>query len=438
MNSEGMAFLFQVINTTVMNLLIFRFMWRIYHPKYRNYFGYIATFVLTTIVFILVNQIGIPIINLTFLFVYINSLSVLMFNSSIRKIFMYNILYTMWLFFCDVLTVAIWTMVKGDNLKKILTNYQYLSISCLLNILIMYLGYQIFVWTLIKNKPATVRKKELMCLGFITFFEVFVLYSLFLDAENKADGFVLILTLAGFLILNLLVVHVIGEISNAYRDKYEMSLVAKQNTMQLEHFNEINHKYEESRKVIHDMKKHLDILSALMQKGENQEQAMNYSRLIREQMDSLLGGFQCTNPILSVIMSQKLETAKQHSIHVNTNVMDVTLDFMRDVDITAIFANLWDNAIEASKDVETEKRFINMIIGRVNNFIIICTENAFQGIIRRRKDKEGFLSTKEKHEGLGLSIIQNTVEQYKGNINIETENNIFKIEILVPIQEKAD
>lgn len=405
-------------------------MQKIYHQKYKKLYVYILAYLLTTVVFIIINRLDIPMVNFAFLFIYVNSFSAVLFNVGIKNVFIYNISYAMWLFFCDVLTVAIWTLLKGEGLQEILTNSQYLSLSCLINILIMYFGYQVSVWLLIKNKPAEVRKKELMCLLFITLFEIFVLYSYFLNANDKKDGFGIILI--GFLVLNLLIVYVIGEISDVYRDKYELNMAAKQNALQLEHFNEMNRKYEECRRVIHDIKKYLDILTAL---NGNNEQVKSYSRLIGIQADSLLMGFQCTNQILSVIMSQKLESAKNNDIRVHTNVMDVNLDFMIDIDITAIFANLWDNAIEANKEVVKDKRFINIIVGQVNNFIVVCVENSHNGVIRADKENDRFLSTKKKHEGLGLSIIKNTVEKYKGNINIDVEEKIFRVDILIPVQE---
>lgn len=405
-------------------------MQKIYHQKYKKLYVYILAYLLTTVVFIIINRLDIPMVNFAFLFIYVNSFSAVLFNVGIKNVFIYNISYAMWLFFCDVLTVAIWTLLKGEGLQEILTNSQYLSLSCLINILIMYFGYQVSVWLLIKNKPAEVRKKELMCLLFITLFEIFVLYSYFLNANDKKDGFGIILI--GFLVLNLLIVYVIGEISDVYRDKYELNMAAKQNALQLEHFNEMNRKYEECRRVIHDIKKYLDILTAL---NGNNEQVKSYSRLIGIQADSLLMGFQCTNQILSVIMSQKLESAKNNDIRVHTNVMDVNLDFMIDIDITAIFANLWDNAIEANKEVVKDKRFINIIVGQVNNFIVVCVENSHNGVIRADKENDRFLSAKKKHEGLGLSIIKNTVEKYKGNINIDVEEKIFRVDILIPVQE---
>ena len=50
-------------------------------------------------------------------------------------------------------------------------------------------------------------------------------------------------------------------------------------------------------------------------------------------------------------MSQKIISAETENIKVHTEIEDLLLDFIVDIDITAIFANLWDNAIEACKKV---------------------------------------------------------------------------------------
>ena len=101
----------------------------------------------------------------------------------------------------------------------------------------------------------------------------------------------------------------------------------------------------------------------------------------------MFSGFQCSNQILSIIMSQKIMVAESEDIKVNTEVEDIMFDFISDIDITAIFANLWDNAIEACRKVELSERFINIIIGRVNDFVVINFENVFDGVINEHDGK---------------------------------------------------
>ena len=152
---------------------------------------------------------------------------------------------------------------------------------------------------------------------------------------------------------------------------------------------------------MHDIKKHLEVLRSL--KNLDSEQAKEYSDVIEKEVDVLFEGFQCSNKILSVIMSQKISEAENLSIKVETKIEDILFEFVNDLDLTAIFANLWDNAIEACQKIKVEDRFIRILIGRVNDFYVIYFENSFNGYVKKRFDN--IISTKESHKGVGLSII---------------------------------
>lgn len=138
MNENVMAIISQSVSTTVMNLLLFLFYRRIYEPKFQNKTVYIFTFIATTALFITINQISnflsAPLINTIYSFVYFNLASVVLFKCKLKKTFMYNSLYFLFLVFIDVLSVAFWSVIKGENFQSILSNAQYLIISCITNI----------------------------------------------------------------------------------------------------------------------------------------------------------------------------------------------------------------------------------------------------------------------------------------------------------------
>lgn len=161
-----------------------------------------------------------------------------------------------------------------------------------------------------------------------------------LKASTRIDGVYILCILVGFLAFNLFVTYIIRKISELYRDKYELSMSKKQIELQMIHYREMNQKYQESLKIAHDVKKHLSILKEL--KSQDESKAEKYTGLIEEKVDELFCRFHCTNEILSIVMSQKIVAIK-----VTTRVENISLDFMDDFDVTAIFANLWDNAIEA-------------------------------------------------------------------------------------------
>ena len=192
----------------------------------------------------------------------------------------------------------------------------------------------------------------------------------------------------------------------------------------------INMKYNQSIKIIHDMKKNLRVYEDL----KDNQRADDYKQTLENEIGKLFRGYQCSNTILSIIISQSLSQAEREHIIVDVKMEDLSLSFITDLDITAIFANLWDNAIEACKDMEEGKRHIDFIMRKVNGFIIVNMENVYF-INKLVFDKKGrIVTSKEDHMGVGLSIVESVVEKYNGFFHINKNvQDKFVVELTIPI-----
>ena len=181
MNENITAIITQSVSTAVMNLLLFLFYRKIYEPKFHSKIVYITAFIITTALFIAVNRISDffndPLINTIYSFAYINLASVVLFKCNLKKTFMYNSLYFLFLVFIDVLSVVFWSVIKGENFQSILSNAQYLTISCITNIFVMVLMWQIFITVLSKSELTIIKHKQIMLLAAFTTFAVFVEYN---------------------------------------------------------------------------------------------------------------------------------------------------------------------------------------------------------------------------------------------------------------------
>ena len=97
-----------------------------------------------------------------------------------------------------------------------------------------------------------------------------------------------------------------------------------------------------------------------------------------------------------------------------TYVVDgARLDFMDVMDICSIFGNALDNAIECEKKIpETEKRMIHV------NF-----------------EQNLPVTTKKQAEfhGYGLKSLRHTVHKYGGEVDIDVEDQWFRLKILIPL-----
>lgn len=427
MNEEIIAFFCQAVLTGLINLIYFMFFSKIYHPKYKNKILYVGVFLLSTALMISVNLLNIPIINLIYAFTSLNIICNTLYCVKFRYSFIYNLFLMLATVISDIVTVLIWTVIKNTGYNEVLKNYELMCISNLLNIIIMFLIYRVYLAILLKHRSSFVRLNEAVAVAVITVFEIFVVYHL---CKLPINGFVFIIIMVGFLALNIYITYIINQVSENAKLKYELEISQRQSEMQMSHYTELDNRYEMSRKIIHDFKKHLDTLEEL--KIQKDEKAYDYGVMVEKEIEALFICFKCSNKVLSIVMSQKIVLAEANNIKVTTDAQDIPLNFISDLDITALFANIWDNAIEACCKIDEENRFIEFLMKKVNGFILITVKNSFDGNIKT--DNEHFISTKNNHVGVGLSIIKSISEKYNGLFVEEHTASEFKIEITLPNQ----
>ena len=430
MNAETVKSISLALNNAVSNILFLLLFNRLYKKKYDRIVYYIIGFLILTICSEFTMRLGIPIINICFSYLSLNLICICLYKCDIKKCWLYNMAILIASSFCEILSVIVWMIIKGEKLEKVLNSSMQTTISSLFNILLFFCIYRVFVLFYSKKELFSIRIKEIAFFTFMVIMELYILLNYNEKASGSADGVKIIIILCSFFVLNAYVVYMLEQISKAYKDNYKIELLRQQNKLQLDNYVEIDKKYQASKKTIHDIKKHLEILSGL--NSVNEEKAEKYRKMIENDVDSLFTGFQCTNQILSIIMSQKIAIAEDEGITVKTEIEDISFGFMDDLDITALFSNLWDNAIEACRKVSSDRE-IQFFIEKKNDFILINVVNTFETIIE--DDKGRLVSTKADHEGVGISIIRATVEKYNGFVEFKHNDYIFTVEVTLSISE---
>lgn len=430
MNSEIISFIGQFLVTCTVNLITFLILKNSYDMRYSKKITYIMAYIVSVILMISVNHLGISFLNAAYSFVSINAVCLILFETKLKKAWLQNSLIYFIFIFCDGITVLVWSAIKGNTLDEILSNEQLMIGSNIMNILFMFAAYRIYLSFYPKTFQSIQFKIALFILA-MTSFETWVVVAFASQISARNGGIQVITVLIGFLALNLFLTYILNLVAKTYQYESDLNLIKQLQEMQLENYKETERKYRESRAIIHDIKKHLDVIDELRE-GDS-EQAREYREHIDMQMEKIFCGYHCSNRIMGIILDQKMSTAKSQGIKVDVSVDEVNIDFIDDLDITAIFANLWDNAIEACERVDSGK-YIKFSLRRYHGFLIIDLENSFNGVCEKAGNK--FKSTKKQHNGVGLSSIYASVEKYDGLFSVNAEGNIFKSEITIPIPLK--
>lgn len=141
---------------------------------------------------------------------------------------------------------------------------------------------------------------------------------------------------------------------------------------------------------------------------------------LHQMLNKMGQAYYTNNRMLNIILNDKLKKAVQEGIAVDVKIGNISLDGMKDVDITTIFANLLDNALEAAVQAEGEK-FIKIQAERFHDFHIIKMTNA-----------KGHGCKKEGHMGIGLENVRNALKKYEGTMEIKEEKETYCIVITIP------
>lgn len=140
------------------------------------------------------------------------------------------------------------------------------------------------------------------------------------------------------------------------------------------------------------------------------------------------------NKVLDTILTSKLITCLDNDINVTCIADGKVLDFIPTMDLCSIFGNALDNAIESVLKIDdVEKRLIKIAIYRQNELLLIRIENFYLNPLQIYYGN--FMTTKQdtRYHGYGLKSIKSIAEKYDGSVSIKTDNNWFRLVILIPL-----
>lgn len=221
------------------------------------------------------------------------------------------------------------------------------------------------------------------------------------------------------LIINGWCVYVWHDVAANRELKHRVELMEQQNELTHQYYEEMEKNYNRSRKIIHDIRNHLHALEQSAKMEDNR-----YFEDVHGMLNSLGLKFYSENKMLNIILNDKLK--KLSPEQVECSLGGVSLDFVSDMDMTTIFANLLDNAVEAR---EGNLSFWVKIRGeQIQDFTVIKIWNP------ALKTYEPGQSGKTGHEGIGLSNVRQAMGRYHGELKIECKDNIFSVTLVFPGQ----
>lgn len=140
------------------------------------------------------------------------------------------------------------------------------------------------------------------------------------------------------------------------------------------------------------------------------------------------------NRALDVILMDKGLFCKNHDIQWTCMADGSRLGFMRIEDIYAIFGNALDNAITAVTAIsEPQKRVISLKMITQNNILVIQVQNYYETSLQFEQGLPVTTKSDRQEHGYGMKSIRHIAEKYGGTITVDAKEQIFTLQILIPL-----
>lgn len=143
------------------------------------------------------------------------------------------------------------------------------------------------------------------------------------------------------------------------------------------------------------------------------------------------------NPVVDTVLYSANLKCDKEKIRLTYMADGKLFDSYPNNQIYYLLSNILNNAIEATREViKEEERLISLNIKKKGDNILIEEANFFTG---QRNLNNGMINTSKedaRHHGFGLKSIRFIVNQNQGNMNIQVRENMFFLNIILPLNQK--
>ncbi len=199
--------------------------------------------------------------------------------------------------------------------------------------------------------------------------------------------------------------------------------------------------YVDSARVrAHDYNKHLNYLHDLVMTEKDpeklrQEVQVYYQDLqIENQLNDIL--LHMENPLFRALLYGQANQAQKQGIQLKISATPRLPEFpLPEYRLVEIFQNLMDNAMDAVRHLEPERRYIGVRLscegenGRTTHRLVIENPIPDQMPSIVQMTQKNFTTKGEHHQGLGLYQVSKLVNKYDGDLMLEDQDGMIRVEV---------
>lgn len=247
-----------------------------------------------------------------------------------------------------------------------------------------------------------------------------VCYVVQCHAADKDFPDYMVFFMAVLLFVNIMIVFYVEALRKNEKEKYLAELTEQHYHLQIEYYQQLLEKQQETKALWHDIKKYTAAMQAVAAQNDS-EQLRQIAQAAEDAYERVKDISAVGNPVVDALLNQYLRSAKENQIQV---LLDITIPEVLAIStllLSVVIGNTFDNAIEACRLIATEKRVIHLQLRKQNRILFYSIENPYIDAVTQLRVG--------KHHGYGLKNVERAVNQNNGNFQVEKSKGLFVIQI---------
>lgn len=192
---------------------------------------------------------------------------------------------------------------------------------------------------------------------------------------------------------------------------------------------------QEGRRIRHDVRHHNIVIAEYARKGQNEE-LLQYLNDYNKALNGEIQDYVCSNTMVNNLLSEYTRKAKEKGIEVELEVELEKKLPIPGIDLVAILANAYENAIygctESGAARDGRKCFIHLMIRRKAGKLVICCKNTCSPEPEYGQSKQVFTG------GIGVSSIIETADKFGGEYDFKNDNGVFVFRLVMNVPLKGE
>lgn len=274
------------------------------------------------------------------------------------------------------------------------------------------------------------RKSDVCFTLLVTF--VFIRMFWLLFAESLHSGKVSIWNayfLTGLIILNISIFHIMNRMQEYYEHETELRDINSRMRVEMENIQAVKETHAKIRRISHGITNHLFAIETLLRNKQYKE-AEEYLAKVNKTVEQDMLPIHTNNVVIDAILNQKYTMATSKNIRMHFDIQDLQDCKVDVMAMVSLLSHGLNNAIEACEKVEGD-RLIELRILNEERELIISIENTVEQDVVITDSAIPTTKKDQENHGIGLESIKTIVEQFGGQIFLESANKMFKLLIVL-------